>query len=346
MLRSGLETIGPEFEVIDVPPGEEAFLELTRSLFVLMIADVRLAGMTGIELKAKALTFNPDMKVILITGIIDPKYRQEVADAGADAFFFKPIEMTGFFDTVETLLELETTNRKADLDAPSPTSPSPTPELVDHLASLRGELIATTAVLLHANEGITARVGNLPDAAILSELVPMVLELLNIETKISQTLGKDTSEDLLCISGKKYNLSLSHVDADHSLLIVTNIGSGSEYIGPLGFSVHCAAHDLSDLFAHAAPAPSHEITEADVDSTLTETDDDPLTPLPNIEEIFTAENVGDLNSDDFDAYWDSDLEDDVSGLQYTSSAAIPTMMPRSQVSHLMRPHYEIEGLSS
>ena len=283
MLRSGLETIGPEFEVIDVPPGEEAFLELTRSLFVLMIADVRLAGMTGIELKAKALTFNPDMKVILITGIIDPKYRQEVADAGADAFFFKPIEMTGFFDTVETLLELETTNRKADLDAPSPTSPSPTPELVDHLASLRGELIATTAVLLHANEGITARVGNLPDAAILSELVPMVLELLN---------------------------------------------------------------DLSDLFAHAAPTPSHEIIEDDVDSTITETDDDPLTPLPNIEEIFKAENVGDLNSDDFDAYWDSDLEDDVSGLQYTSSAAIPTMMPRSQGSHLMRPHYEIEGLSS
>ncbi|MCJ7659011.1 MAG: response regulator [Anaerolineales bacterium] len=322
MLRSGLETLGPEFEVVDVPSGEEAFLELTRSQFDLMIADVRLAGMTGIELQAKVLTFNPDMKVILITGVIDPKCRQDVANAGADAFFYKPIEMSDLFDTVETLLELEKTKRKADREIPSPPSLSPTPELVERLASLKDELKATSAFLLHTNGEITTGVGGLPDPAIQSDLMPMVLELLNIETKISQTLGKDTPEDLLCISGKKYNLSLSHVDADHSLLIVTNIGSGSEYIGSLGFSVHCAAHDLSDLLAHAAPTPSHEITEDDVDSTITETDDDPLTPLPDIEDIFKAENMENLNSDDFDSFWDSDLEDDVSGPHFSSSTAI------------------------
>jgi len=322
MLRSGLETLGPEFEVVDIPSGEEAFLELTRSQYHLMIADVHLAGMTGIELKAKALTSNSNMKVILITGDIDPNYRRDVADAGADAFFFKPIEMTSFFNTVESLLELEKTNRKAEHVIPSPTAQSPTPELDERLASIRDELKALSIVLLHTNGDIKARVGNLPDDTIQSNLIPMFLELLTIGTKISQTLGKETPEDLLCISGKKYNLSLAHVDANHSLLVVTNISPGYESIGTIGLSMRFAAQDLSKLLAHTVPIPVHEIPDDDINSTKTEAEDESLTLFPDVEDIFKAENVEDLNPDDFDAFWDSALEDNGSGTHFSSSDAI------------------------
>ena len=322
MLRSGLETLGPEFEVVDIPSGEEAFLELTSSQYHLMIADVRLAGMTGIELMEKALTLNPDMKMILITGVIDPELRREVADASADAFFFKPIEMTSFFNTVETLLQIEKPNRRAEREIPSPLSQSPTPELVERLASLREELKASSVVLLHKNGEVTARVGDLPDAAIQSDLIPMFLELLNIGTKISQTLGEETPEDLLCIYGKKYSLSSAHVDADHSLLIVTNIGPDSEYIGTIGFSMHFAAQDLSDLLPHTAPIPAHEITDDDIDSTKTEVEDESPEPLPDVEDIFKDEGVENLNLDDIDAFWDSAIKDDVSGTHFSSSDAI------------------------
>ena len=83
MLRSGLESLGSVVKVTDIPSGEEAILVSSRQHFDLLVADVRLAGMSGLELMQKARQRNSDLKVILITGLTDPEVRRLVAGAGA-----------------------------------------------------------------------------------------------------------------------------------------------------------------------------------------------------------------------------------------------------------------------
>ena len=87
VLRAGLESLGSHFQVTDVPSAEEALLVVAIQPVDLLIADVRLPGLSGLELRQRVLVNNPDLKMILITGATDPEIRRQVETAGADARF-------------------------------------------------------------------------------------------------------------------------------------------------------------------------------------------------------------------------------------------------------------------
>jgi CheY-like chemotaxis protein len=187
MLRAGLETLGGEFKVTDVPSGEEAMLVISRQPVDILVADVRLPGISGLELIERARLFNPELKLILITGMTDPAVRQQVAEAGANAFFFKPIEMPAFLGTVERLLgktsegagyevryqeEEEATSLlifRAAQPAPAaepPVAPEEAGDLFEaRLAALCRALGAASLLLFSAPDQVWIKVGNLPEGA-------------------------------------------------------------------------------------------------------------------------------------------------------------------------------------
>jgi CheY-like chemotaxis protein/predicted regulator of Ras-like GTPase activity (Roadblock/LC7/MglB family) len=326
MLRSGLETLGPEFEIIDTPSAEEAFLELTRRQFDLLIADVRLAGMSGLELRIKALDLNADIKVILITGVSDPTIRRQTADAGADAFFFKPVAINKLLSTVESLFEGKETTRQDLVKETYPVTKASSPEIIERLAALRDELLAISVVLLHKNGTVKAKVGDPPEAAIKSDLFSMLLQILSSGNKVSQQLGKHIPEDLYCIAGNRYNLSMKHINEDYCLLVVAITGPGAEYLGTIGFNMHLAARDLSKLLAETAPLSKQEKAEEATElieqssdreyqetpaTDLTETtpDEESQEEIPDMDDIFLAQDGEELSPDEIDAFWDSALED-------------------------------------
>ena len=104
VLRAALETLGLDLKIIEVPSGEEAILVVTRQPVDILIADIRLPGISGLELKDRARKRSPEMHLILITGMTDEDIRQKVARSGADAYFFKPIDIPVFLDTIQKLL--------------------------------------------------------------------------------------------------------------------------------------------------------------------------------------------------------------------------------------------------
>ena len=91
LLHSALDTLEYKLEIVEIPSGEEAILDSSRNAIDLLVSDYRLPGITGIELMRKVRSYRPKVKVILITGQTDPKIRLQVAEAGADAFFAKPV---------------------------------------------------------------------------------------------------------------------------------------------------------------------------------------------------------------------------------------------------------------
>ena len=165
MLSTSLRTLGPEIEVVDVPSGEEALLVASRRPVDLLISDVRLPGLSGLELMARVHKRNPELKTILVTGLTDDKIRRQVAEAGASAFFYKPLEMSDFLDAVERCLGLvETFFPLPPVVEPEKTVPEAPPiTLAERLADLRKAIDATAIILLDQQGEVSARAGELPN---------------------------------------------------------------------------------------------------------------------------------------------------------------------------------------
>lgn len=235
MIQKNLETLGQDFEIASVLSGEEALLELGSKKTDLLIADFRLPGMTGMELMSKFKVRNPEGKVILISGVTDQKIRQKVAQAGADAFFFKPIDMPEFLDAVERALGLvdtilqpelhvyaEETLKLEDLDEDDgPDEAETHAGMTDQITDLRSALDAA-AVLLVAEQGeVLVRAGDLPDPALETSLMPVLMRAFTAGVGISHFLGQHVPDHFFSFRGENYDLFLVPVGDAHCLMVLT-----------------------------------------------------------------------------------------------------------------------------
>ncbi len=221
LLRSALETLEHDLTIVEIPSGEEAVLDSSRNKIDLLVSDYRLPGMTGIELMHKVREHHPKAKVILVTGQIDPKVRKEVAEAGADAFFIKPVPMADFLDAVERHLGLVET-----LLPPEPIFQDDEEDeevhrsLPDLLAGLRQELEAK-AVLLFNDEGrVLARAGDLPDNSVEISLLSSLLSIYSASQKISHNLGQKVNSNWHVFDTGAYDLVFAPVGSGHAMLVI------------------------------------------------------------------------------------------------------------------------------
>jgi len=68
MLRTSLELSGRPYDITVVASAEEALLELQHGPIDMVVTDLRLPGMSGLELLARIRQTNPKLRAILITG--------------------------------------------------------------------------------------------------------------------------------------------------------------------------------------------------------------------------------------------------------------------------------------
>jgi CheY-like chemotaxis protein len=104
LIRLALEGSQNGYRVLDVPSGEEAILISTRQQVDLLLADVRLAGMSGIELGHKMRARRPEMRVILISGIPRDEIQEEIDELNADGFYPKPLDLSKLAKDIHRLL--------------------------------------------------------------------------------------------------------------------------------------------------------------------------------------------------------------------------------------------------
>lgn len=75
--------------------GEHALELMTQGInpeIMLILSDINMPGMSGIELLAKSKTLWPDLPVIVITAYGDDDNKHQADEAGASAFLTKPID--------------------------------------------------------------------------------------------------------------------------------------------------------------------------------------------------------------------------------------------------------------
>ena len=215
LLKSALETIEHGLDVVEAPSGEEAILESSRRKIDLLVADFRLPGITGVELTQKMQARNPAMKVILITGVTDPKIRAEIAKAGADAYFIKPVPMADFLDAVERTLGLVRTIL--------PSSPTEKVEerkgLADLLAGLRKQMSAQAVALLNDRGHIKAQAGDLPESNMEVSLISALMAIHSAAKKVSSLVGHNPAGNLHLFRSENTDMIFTPVGPQHAMLI-------------------------------------------------------------------------------------------------------------------------------
>lgn len=122
LLQDALKIAHTDVAISAVPSAEEALLEATRLSIDLLVTDLRLPGMTGADLIRKIRVRQPQVKVILMTGLSpDDRLMKLKDEARPEIFLRKPISPTVFLEAVDQLLGVAA-------DAEKPASENQEPE--------------------------------------------------------------------------------------------------------------------------------------------------------------------------------------------------------------------------
>jgi CheY-like chemotaxis protein len=306
----------------------------------LLIADVRLPGISGLELIERARVRNPGLRLVLITGMTDEKVRRQVELARADAFFYKPISIDDFLNTAQELLVLGAAGEalpKAPLPAPQrpesrlaplqpgdtrPASPVRPPEpaisrqtpktplqnVQERTAALRKHLNASLAVVLALPGETIAADGLQPGES------PEWVQVLEAAAGFAASAAA-RQRGLIFVPGAVHDFLIAPV-TEQVLLLVGGRRSVWQDIpfGRMTDAVWTAAGDLraagvaslapaASSAQAAAPSPAANPTPG-LFGALEEEQS-----LPDLSLLFDPTRAQSLNETDVDAFWDMAAED-------------------------------------
>jgi len=104
VLRDRLKVEFPECRIIEAGSGEEA-IALTRTETPrLVVMDISLPGMDGIEATRQIKATSPPVQIVMWTNHDDHIYRAHATAAGASAYVPKPAMLAGLVPTLAELL--------------------------------------------------------------------------------------------------------------------------------------------------------------------------------------------------------------------------------------------------
>lgn len=93
------------FEVIQAGDGREALNLLEKTEVDIILSDVMMPNMSGLDMLRTVKTQQPDLAVILMTGYTDKEVILQALKAGADDFISKPINLLQLRTTVDKVLD-------------------------------------------------------------------------------------------------------------------------------------------------------------------------------------------------------------------------------------------------
>jgi len=113
-LRESLVAFGLNVETTCVSSAEEALEAFNQQPFDVVIADVLLQEMTGLQLLERLRQSNPNLRVILVSGYRSPKLEATAHALGVYRYFQKPFALDEFTSVVTNAL------REAAMDVSQP----------------------------------------------------------------------------------------------------------------------------------------------------------------------------------------------------------------------------------
>ena len=108
ILRSLTRYLREDFEILTAESAREALEVYERENPSVVVTDIRMPGMDGIELMRQVKSLQGDGEFIVVTGHGDMSAAQEAMEMGAVDFLLKPIDVGKLLDSIaEALAKLK-----------------------------------------------------------------------------------------------------------------------------------------------------------------------------------------------------------------------------------------------
>jgi CheY-like chemotaxis protein len=99
LLRDFIQEAG--YEACSVEDGSAAFVKTAREFFDLILTDIRMPGLSGLEVLPGLKKLQPHAPIIVITAFGSEEVRQRALERGAHAYIEKPI----FLEELKRLIQ-------------------------------------------------------------------------------------------------------------------------------------------------------------------------------------------------------------------------------------------------
>lgn len=307
-LKAALELLMSDFTVADVPSAEEGLLEFFRQPVDLLITDMRLPGITGLELMERMRARKPELKVILVTGLPEPELRTQALAGGANAFFFKPLDIPEFLETIRGIFQLQP---KQSNEPAAPQSIS------EWLARLRLETSAHAVILLSESGKVMAQAGDSPDFYPDSNLIPALMTLLSATHKVSLAFGRSLPSAFTRVAGEKTDLYVAPVGHTTALLILAPAGQLGKEREISFLALQPALQGLMTALAEIGIPVVEEQADTPYPPAGLPPEasyGDELEHDPALESLVVTGQTGEAILDDIDAFWENLDEESGSGV--------------------------------
>ena len=112
--RGAMEKIleSHDYETSSCATAEEAVIKLQEESFGILITDLQMGGMDGLELIKEARRIYPEIPTILVTGLASDEIRLKAKEEGVNGFFPKPIEWGELIGLLDVLTKTARDNNQ------------------------------------------------------------------------------------------------------------------------------------------------------------------------------------------------------------------------------------------
>ncbi len=321
LFAEGLKTLGKKIEVLESPSGEEALMVAALKPIDLLIADVNLPGISGLDLVHRIRKRKPELQIILVTGVTDPKTKLEIDKLGVGAVFYKPVEIHVLLEAIKRGLGIEKPAPSASVKVEPPAQlltmtepPSAEVVLLQRLSRLALDLGASAAALLDETGKVLAQSGDFMQAVSDPILLGVVMAAYRASMEVTHFLRKSPPENLLCFSGVDFCLCLVPSGPQYLVLLEGGVSFSKNFLNA-GRSIFQAAPELQKLVDNLVeaqkPAEAVPPVEALVEP-APKHEEIPLEPNPEdlarADALFSQLNDKKLKRDDVDAFWEAVVE--------------------------------------
>ncbi len=293
-LAENLTQLHTDYEVETARSGEEALAKLSKQTFHLVVTDLKMPGMNGLELMEKIRERYPHTRLILMTAYGNTRVETTAYRLGACRYINKPFKINELNAAVSTALsETEAPGRDILM-----LSDAQFDNIAQCLADLRFEIGAQCILLADLAGQLVAHVGE-TEGLELAPLISLIGGGFATAFEMSRYLGESQALTLNYHEGERLDVYSSNVDTRLFIILVFDKRRQRSRIGMVWLYTRRALEQLRTLVRGGERVAASQVLDGDFGALLSDSLDQLLVE-PSVSAGAGAAGWGDIEESDAD----------------------------------------------
>jgi two-component system, response regulator, stage 0 sporulation protein F len=244
-LQESLEALNHGYQVKCAASGEDALDELSQAPADLVVSDLRMPGINGLELLQRVRDQNPTTQTILITAYGSDEVEAETRRLQTYRYFTKPFHIEDFTSAVTEALDDGVSTKLSGMLV---MSGEQFDKITQRLSDLRYEVGAQCILLSDSSGQVLTEVGFTENLQ--SERIITLMDdgFANV-AELAQHLREERSFNLHYHEGTRYDIYIANVGDQLFVTLIFDRRQGASRVGMVWLYTKRAVQDLLYLIA-------------------------------------------------------------------------------------------------